>query len=512
MQAKIRRIHRFALSLLFVTVCARTVEADLESFFRRLKVTPPQTPHPAIVQVQVQEGEAWAKGSGTLIAANEKFGWVLTNWHVVRGGNGTALISFPGGAQLQGQVVKMDHVWDLALVITGRPPVQPIPLSSTVPMIGEPLTIAGYGPGEFRAVQGRCTNYAAPDAQHPQEMIDVSVAARQGDSGGPILNERGELAGVLFGAGQGATTGTHVGRLRMFLLSSEPSTEQIAAGQGHQLITPRQVASARVESMPAPATPASVSLPPVTAQSAVHAAPNLTSEEPVHQRSVGTAENSVEAGIEVDPAATYVATQTNTSAMAADPFARIEMDASREPSSPAAPKDASAELPADASAVAIGQPEFQQEALPPASAEAPANAKSQPPAPQVANSGSNQLECDPATGVCRLVPREAMAKSAVAGTENPIAAQSANSKAPSLNASISNSLAEPTLPPAKRRKLDDTSMFLLFVGAVGAFVYFAPRQTGSPKRPKVTGKKAKTKRPKAVVVEDDEEDADEDDE
>ena len=48
-------------------------------------------------------------------------------------------------------------------------------------------------------------------------MIELSAVARQGDSGGPILNQDGELAGVLFGAGWRSTSGSHVMRVKVFL-------------------------------------------------------------------------------------------------------------------------------------------------------------------------------------------------------------------------------------------------------------------------------------------------------
>jgi hypothetical protein len=53
-------------------------------------------------------------------------------------------------------------------------------------------------------------------------MVEVGVAARQGDSGGPIFNADGELAGVLFGSGDGTTTGTYCGRVGGFLASLGP--------------------------------------------------------------------------------------------------------------------------------------------------------------------------------------------------------------------------------------------------------------------------------------------------
>ena len=85
------------------------------------------------------------------------------------------------------------------------------------------LTIAGYGSGNYRAASGLCTQYVAPGTRFPYEMVEVAVSARQGDSGGPIFNSRGELAGVLFGEGGGRTSGSYCGRVRWFLSSVVPS-------------------------------------------------------------------------------------------------------------------------------------------------------------------------------------------------------------------------------------------------------------------------------------------------
>src|SRR5262245_47518650 len=62
---------------------------------------------------------------------------------------------------------------------------------------------------------------------HPFEMVEVAVSARQGDSGGPILNSRGELAGVLFGEGHGRTSGSYCGRVKWFLSSVTPGPTRL---------------------------------------------------------------------------------------------------------------------------------------------------------------------------------------------------------------------------------------------------------------------------------------------
>ncbi|MDR0871267.1 MAG: hypothetical protein LBN39_10805, partial [Planctomycetaceae bacterium] len=61
------------------------------------------------------------------------------------------------------------------------------------------------------------------DAARQYEIVELSVNARQGDSGGPILNEAGELAGVLFGSDMvHNTAGSCCKRVNLFLSQTQP--------------------------------------------------------------------------------------------------------------------------------------------------------------------------------------------------------------------------------------------------------------------------------------------------
>ena len=173
--------------------------------------------HPAVARVSAPGRDTISFGSATLVAVNENHGLVITNWHVVSEAIGPVIITFPDGFRSTGTVQKVDKEWDLAAVAIWRPTATPVKLAAQAPQPGELLTIAGYGSGSYRSVTGRCTQYVAPNQTFPFEMVELAAAARQGDSGGPIFNERGELAGVLFGTGQGRTAGSYCGRVRWFL-------------------------------------------------------------------------------------------------------------------------------------------------------------------------------------------------------------------------------------------------------------------------------------------------------
>ena len=196
-----------------------------------------RTPHPAVVRILSLEKSGTSYGSGTLVARQDSYGIVVTNWHVVRDVDGEILVTFPGGYRSTAKILRTDRTWDLAALLVWSPQsIKVIPVASRLPTPGDPLAIAGYGSGSFRAVAGTCKQYVAPGTHLPSEMIQLSAVARQGDSGGPILNEDGELAGVLFGASWRSTSGSHAGRVRTFL---EPVMKEFNSGPA-QLARPQQ--------------------------------------------------------------------------------------------------------------------------------------------------------------------------------------------------------------------------------------------------------------------------------
>ncbi len=194
-------------------------------------------PHPAIARITVPEKNAVSYGSGTLIDARGEFGLVVTNWHVVRDAAGTITVDFPEGHRSAAHVVRTDPDWDLAALAIHRPKAEPLPISDQLPRVGEVLTIAGYGSGQYRAAAGPLAGFAAPRFGFPEEMLDLAaVEARQGDSGGPIINQRGEVCGVLFGSAPGYTIGSYGGRVRQFLATvipdGQPGSDRAGAAAG----------------------------------------------------------------------------------------------------------------------------------------------------------------------------------------------------------------------------------------------------------------------------------------
>lgn len=211
------RSRTLAALVIWFLATVTSARADVSELFREMFARSSHVPHPSIVQVLAPDREALSRGSGTLIHVDGQFGYVITNWHVVRDAEREVLVIFPDGYQSLARILKMNKDWDLALLLIWAGTEQPMPLATVGPRPGDDLQIAGYGAGDFRAQRGRFSTFAAPQPDMPFEMFEVAAIARQGDSGGPIINQRGELVGVLFGAGDGRTTGTQIGRVRMFV-------------------------------------------------------------------------------------------------------------------------------------------------------------------------------------------------------------------------------------------------------------------------------------------------------
>jgi hypothetical protein len=194
------------------------------------------------VRIVAPENQARSLGSGTLVHVTKEHGLVITNWHVVRDATGPVQVLFPDGFRSAGTVMKTDKEWDLAAIGIWRPQAEPIAIAATAPRPGDVLTIAGYGPGTFRAVSGRCIQYVAPSQTDPNQMIELSAEAREGDSGGPILNSQGQLAGVLLGARDGRTVGSYFGRVDQFLADVRSIMDRTAQAERIARHTPDSLA------------------------------------------------------------------------------------------------------------------------------------------------------------------------------------------------------------------------------------------------------------------------------
>jgi serine protease Do len=142
---------------------------------------------PAVVTISTGR----SSGSGSIVSPE---GLILTNEHVIRGASGgRVIVATTTGKRYTGQVIATDRRNDLALVrlnTTDRFPTvrlsnaQAIQVGQRVFAIGSPFGLSGTLTTGILSRIGRNGD------------LQTDAALNPGNSGGPLLNSRGELIGV----------------------------------------------------------------------------------------------------------------------------------------------------------------------------------------------------------------------------------------------------------------------------------------------------------------------------
>jgi hypothetical protein len=187
------------------------------------------TPPPAVVRVINDLGRERTLGSGTLVFADAEQGIVVSCGHLFREGVGKVSVTFPTGNAFAARVLEIDRHSDLSALRIAAPSVPAAQVADQPPRVGDALVSAGYGPhGQYAANRGRALGYVSLDGRK-HDVLELTGNARQGDSGGPIWNARGELAGVLFGTDGRRVDGAHCRKVRELLDRHIDAKPQAAA-------------------------------------------------------------------------------------------------------------------------------------------------------------------------------------------------------------------------------------------------------------------------------------------
>jgi putative serine protease PepD len=154
--------------------------------------------------VSIKAVTAEGEDSGTGIVLNEQ-GLILTNDHVIEGAS--AITVSPGGASgvtRTGTLVGEEANSDLALIRVDPSGLGLRPLklvSSSSVQVGDSVYAIGnpYGLNETLTrgiVSALGREISAPDGAKIGGVIQTDAALNPGNSGGPLLNEQGEVIGV----------------------------------------------------------------------------------------------------------------------------------------------------------------------------------------------------------------------------------------------------------------------------------------------------------------------------
>jgi S1-C subfamily serine protease len=149
------------------------------------------------------EGSGWSAGHGLIV----------TNAHVVAGEEDTSVTLPTAGTELSATVVHYEPRSDLAILrVTGAE----LPALRLAPApAGAPAAVLGYPEnGPFRAAAARVGRSGVVSTQDSygrgpikRRVLPFRGAVRSGNSGGPLLDAHGRVAGTVFAANESGPAG-----------------------------------------------------------------------------------------------------------------------------------------------------------------------------------------------------------------------------------------------------------------------------------------------------------------
>jgi serine protease Do len=150
----------------------------------------------AVVTVRTNSGH----GSGFFIGNK---GYIISNEHVVSGAKFVKILTSTG-RELLGEVVRTDKARDIALITVGEARIG-LPLNKSTGIVGQDVYAAGSPLLEsfnLTITKGIYSSLRVSDRGF--ELIQSDVQVAPGSSGGPLLDENGNVIGVtVSGVGRG---------------------------------------------------------------------------------------------------------------------------------------------------------------------------------------------------------------------------------------------------------------------------------------------------------------------
>ena len=174
----------------------------------------------------VSGGQAHKIGSGVAVHWDEKT-VVLTAAHVARGCKRVSVYLAKPKRWAAAASVKLDDRWDVAILTLAHADtaeLEPADIAwgeDATPKQGARLESCGLGPdGRLAVNAGVLLGYRSNGPDRSADWIDISGPARQGDSGGPVFDAKGQVVGILWGTDDRTVTATQGGYLHKLLAES----------------------------------------------------------------------------------------------------------------------------------------------------------------------------------------------------------------------------------------------------------------------------------------------------
>lgn len=172
-------------------------EAQMREFFRRFFGTPMpgQTPRKNAPKKGGEQGEERPRGlgSGFIVSTD---GYVMTNAHVVDGAD-EVYVNLTDKREFKAKVVGVDKRTDVAVLKIEATKLPAVSIGDVGKLrVGEWVMAIGTPFGLDNTVTAGIVSAKARDTGEEIRFIQTDVAVNPGNSGGPLINMRGEVVGI----------------------------------------------------------------------------------------------------------------------------------------------------------------------------------------------------------------------------------------------------------------------------------------------------------------------------
>jgi len=145
---------------------------------------------------KIEDNEVLAASSGTGFFVSRQ-GHMITNNHVVDGCTSVKVIY--KGKDFEAKILSVDKMNDLAIIKSNLRPIKVFSISTSDAALLEDVIIAGYPLGKkvsaaIKTSKGSITALAGFGDNYSEFQTDAAL--NQGNSGGPIMNQKGNVVGV----------------------------------------------------------------------------------------------------------------------------------------------------------------------------------------------------------------------------------------------------------------------------------------------------------------------------
>lgn len=199
----------------------------------------PAAPLPARPTAVASSRKPILTGLGTGFAIDQR-GTIVTAQHVIRGSTDVAVMFSGSDEVFPASVVRVSAATDVAVLKIEQPPPDFVALARTGSAhVGLPVFTMGFPDPELLGMEPKFTDgtiSALSGLKTDAALLQISVPIQPGNSGGPLLNDRGEVVGVVISSAAALTFYGRTGALPQnvnyaskaenlrLLLAAEPRT------------------------------------------------------------------------------------------------------------------------------------------------------------------------------------------------------------------------------------------------------------------------------------------------